>query len=116
MAEPVVSIPSRSGQPAFVGRGREQALLRDRLAAALTGRGGLVLIGGEAGNGKTALAEALAREATARGGLVLIGRCYDLTETPPYGPWAELFERLPAEYNRSTLPAPLGDGDAAASQ
>jgi DNA-binding CsgD family transcriptional regulator len=75
----------------LVGRDRELGILRARLAAARTGNGGLVLIGGEAGIGKTTLAEALCREATERGALLLIGRCYDLTETPPYGPWVELF-------------------------
>src|SRR3712207_3432131 len=84
------TLPTRT--PALVGRAREQALLRDHFAAARTGAGWLVLIGGEAGIGKTALAEALAREATARGALSLTGRCYDLTETPPYGPWLDLFE------------------------
>ena len=53
--------------PALVGRGRELALLRGALATACAGRGALVLLGGEAGIGKTALAEALCREATARG-------------------------------------------------
>ncbi|MFN8514136.1 MAG: hypothetical protein U0841_16430 [Chloroflexia bacterium] len=38
--------------------------MRDHLAAALAGRGSLVLIGGAAGIGKTALAEALCAEAT----------------------------------------------------
>jgi len=52
---------------ALVGRDRELALLRDHLAAALAGRGTLVLIGGEAGIGKTALAEALLVEAAAQG-------------------------------------------------
>jgi DNA-binding CsgD family transcriptional regulator len=75
----------------LVGREREQATLRDALAVALTGRGSLVLIGGEAGIGKTALAEDLLAEARARGALVRVGRCYDLSETPPYAPWAEAF-------------------------
>jgi predicted ATPase len=73
-----------------VGRERELGVLRQHLEAALTGHGSLVLIGGEVGIGKTALAEALCREATERGALVLVGRCYDLTETPPYGPWVEI--------------------------
>ncbi|HEX5505636.1 MAG TPA: ATP-binding protein, partial [Thermomicrobiales bacterium] len=71
---------------ALVGREREQAALRGWLAAALAGHGRLVLVGGEAGIGKTALAEALCAEATEHGALVLVGRCYDLAETPPYGP------------------------------
>src|SRR5262245_17430433 len=82
--------------PPLVGREREQAALREALDAALTGHGSLVLIGGEAGIGKTALAEALCQEATERGALVLVGRCYDLSETPPYGPWLEVTARYPA--------------------
>src|SRR5439155_14303070 len=55
-------------------------------------------------------------EATARGALALTGRCYDLSETPPYGPWAELLKRAPPERERLRLPSPLGDGDPEASQ
>ena len=90
--------------PPLVGREREQAALRDALAAALAGRGSLVLIGGEAGIGKTALAEALLAEAAAQGALVLVGRCYDLSETPPYGPWAEAL-RPRAPRRRPARPA-----------
>ena len=68
----------------LVGRERELATLRDALAAALAGRGSLVLIGGEAGIGKTALADALCREAATQDVLVLTGRCVDLAETPPH--------------------------------
>lgn len=73
----------------LVGRQRELELLQRRLAAMLAGRGGLVLIGGEAGIGKTTLIEWLVAEARKRGALALTGGCYDLMSTPPYGPWRE---------------------------
>ena len=75
-----------SPAPPLVGRDRELATLRTHLDAALAGRGSLVLIGGEAGIGKTALAEALLAEAAVQGALVLVGRCYDLSETPALRP------------------------------
>ena len=77
----------------LIGREREQAILREHLAAALAGNGSLALIGGEAGIGKTALAEAICRDATEHGARVLVGRCFDLAETPAYGPWLYLFGR-----------------------
>jgi len=79
------------------GREGEQRALSDDLSAAMVGNGRLVLIGGDAGIGKTALAGAICRAAHGQGALALIGRCYDLAETPPYGPWLELFARYPAD-------------------
>jgi DNA-binding CsgD family transcriptional regulator len=99
-----VSFPSLSGNlPLLVGREREVALLRQHLAAATQGRGSMMLIGGEAGVGKSALAAALCREAAEQSILVLVGHCYDLSETPPYGPWVELFGR----YRRADGMPPL---------
>jgi DNA-binding CsgD family transcriptional regulator len=86
-----------------VGRAREQVFLREELAAAIGGNGRLILLGGEAGIGKTTLANDIAREATARGATVLAGHCFDLTNTPPYGPWLDLV----AGYRPTdTLPPP----------
>ena len=80
----------------LVGRTQEQVFLREELVAALGGRGRLVLLGGEAGIGKTTLAKNLGREANALGAYVLSGNCYDLTNTPPYGPWLDLVANCPA--------------------
>jgi ATP/maltotriose-dependent transcriptional regulator MalT len=93
-----------SAPPLLVGRERELALLRQHLDAAISGHGSLVLIGGEAGIGKTALAEVVCRDAAERDALVLIGRCYDLTETPPYGPWVECFGQYRQGNGRPPLP------------
>ena len=102
------------------GREREQGMLRDALAAARAGHGSLVLLGGEAGIGKTALAEALLAEAATDGAAVLIGHSYDLTETPPYGPWRELFDRTPVGTSLPALPSvvlhPERNGEALVGQ
>lgn len=99
---PVLSIGVPEGP--LVGRGHELATLSERLSGAFAVRGSLALIGGEAGIGKTVLAEALCREAKERGALVLVGRCYDLSETPPYGPWREIFSKVPPDESLPSLP------------
>lgn len=109
MADQAASpIPTGSVTP-LVGREREQITLRGVLAATLAGQGALVLIGGEAGIGKTALADALCREATRQGALVLSGRCFDRAETPPYGPWIDLCARYPPASSLPPLPAAFAE-------
>ncbi|MFN8515027.1 MAG: AAA family ATPase [Chloroflexia bacterium] len=114
-----MQVPGHSST-ALVGRERERRVLRERWAAARAGRGVLVLVGGEAGIGKTALVEAVCAEDAGSGALALVGRCYDLSETPPYGPWREVFGRAPDGAGLPMLPAavlPLErDGETLASQ
>jgi len=93
-----------------VGRQRELELLGRRLTATLAGRGGTVLIGGEAGIGKTTLVGLLCRQALGRGALVLAGHCYDLTATPPYGPWLEMADQYPAGLGLPEWPHALRRG------
>ncbi|MGI8856208.1 MAG: helix-turn-helix transcriptional regulator [Thermomicrobiales bacterium] len=116
----VTSAPAdHAGTPLLAGRERELRVLRDHIAAALGGHGRLALIGGEAGIGKTTLADTVCREAADTGALILTGHCYDLTETPPYGPWLDLFARYRPDDGVPPLPAPFaGRGvlDAVASQ
>ena len=69
------------------GRSRELSLIKEYLDEMLAGRGGSLLISGEAGIGKTALVEHLATTATGQGQRVVVGACFDLEVTPPFGPW-----------------------------
>lgn len=73
----------------FVGRSGELATLREAFRRARGGSGGVVLIAGEPGIGKTRLAQVFASEAGAAGAAVLWGRCYEGLWSPALAPWAE---------------------------
>lgn len=83
---------ARLPSPLLVGRAREQKFLLEEMTMAFDGLGRLVVLTGEAGIGKTALANGICEEASARGAFVLSGHCFDLTNAPPYGLWLELFD------------------------
>ena len=104
--------PSIDPEPGLtiVGRQRELSQLREAMDRSLQSTGQLVLVGGEAGIGKTTIVQALLREAEQRGCLVLSGGCYDLTTTPPYGPWEEITRAYPETADLPLLPAPLREG------
>lgn len=95
------------------GREREQAELRSRFNDAVSGTGSLVLIAGDAGIGKTSLIRSLVREAATEHVDVLNSACYDLTVTPPYGPWIEIFSRLGEE---AAVPLPVDDASLSTYQ
>jgi hypothetical protein len=61
----------------FVGREAELRQVQTAFDKALSGQGGLVMVVGEPGIGKTALIEQLATYATLRGGTILTGHCYE---------------------------------------
>ena len=91
----------------FVGREAELTELRRLLQAALDGHGGLVLVGGEPGVGKTALVKQLIKEAEQQGAVALFGRCYESEGTVPYSPFVETTEQalglVPEEWLREDL-------------
>jgi hypothetical protein len=74
----------------LIGRDEVLALMRASFDQAAAGRGHLVLIGGEAGIGKTAIAAAAADLAAAEGALVLWGRCAQTEGMPAFWPWAQV--------------------------
>ena len=74
----------------LVGRNVERRNLRDALEAACSGTGRVVLLGGDAGIGKSALIADLVAHATAREIAVHIGYCVNSDTPAAYGPWIEL--------------------------
>jgi DNA-binding CsgD family transcriptional regulator len=99
----------------LVGRDRELHRLRSVIDRALAGRGQTVLLAGEAGIGKTTLTQAIIEQASARVALALPGHCYDLTTTPPYGPWLEILSAARQRDAALPLPDALADRGALAS-
>ena len=73
----------------LVGREEDLAFLQGRWQAAAAGRGGLVLVSGEAGVGKTRLVEEFAQGVGGWGGRVLWGRCFEFERVLPYQPVAD---------------------------
>ncbi|RIK47344.1 MAG: hypothetical protein DCC58_00075 [Chloroflexi bacterium] len=94
------------------GRDAELEQLRSALPEANLEHGRLVLVGGEAGIGKSALVEAFTAEARQRGAVVLTGACYDLASAPPYGPWLEISRDWSLGAGRPPLPAFITDPHA----
>ncbi|MEW9530179.1 AAA family ATPase [Microbispora sp. NPDC049125] len=75
---------------AFVGREGETAILREGIAGARDGRGGVVLVSGPAGIGKSRLVE----EAVAREAAVAWGHCVAEDGAPPLWPWLRVMEQV----------------------
>ena len=78
----------------FTGRAVEVALLCERLDAAARSEGSLVLVGGEAGAGKTRLLAEIGAYARAAGCRVANSRAYDTQGMPPYLPYIEAVQQL----------------------
>jgi DNA-binding CsgD family transcriptional regulator/tetratricopeptide (TPR) repeat protein len=95
---------------AFFGRERELSTLRRSLERMFQGEGSLVIVSGEAGIGKTSLVNEVTGFAKEQGALVLTGAAYDLSATPPYGPWLELFERYRSFGDLPEIPNVLRPG------
>jgi hypothetical protein len=78
----------------IIGRDHPAGVLRAEVARAAGSHGGLVLVTGEAGIGKTTLVTGAADEARARGALVLGGACWDSDSAPGYWPWVQVVRAL----------------------
>jgi DNA-binding SARP family transcriptional activator len=106
--------PDRSVRPdrrrrVLAGRDGEAGALREAWDRAVAGGAGLVMIIGEAGIGKTALAEDLAVDAGRDGATVLRTRCYEAERSLFLQPIAEAVAPLVSRTSASALRQLLGE-------
>src|SRR5262245_12443550 len=86
----------RVSSPRFVGRDCELAALAEMWHQAVAGTPEVVLVGGDAGVGKTGLVNEFASMAADAGARVLRGACLPLTDgLLPYGPIVGLLRSVP---------------------
>jgi tetratricopeptide (TPR) repeat protein len=89
---------------AYVGRVRERGQLQELWGQAREGSLRVVLIGGEAGVGKTRLSTHLALQAHGEGSTVLYGRS-DEDLGVPYQPWVQALSHLVKEVSQAVIDA-----------
>ncbi len=98
--------------PAFVGREAELALLADACERARAGVPGAVLLGGEAGGGKTRLVGEFTRRVS-DDVLVLVGGCLELSTAGfPYAPFTAALRQLVREAGAAEIAALMPRGGA----
>ncbi|MEW2132135.1 AAA family ATPase [Streptomyces sp. NPDC005435] len=102
-------VETRSVSPVFVGRAEELGTLKDALARAAEGEPQALLLGGEAGVGKTRLTEEFGALAAARGAVVARGGCVEIgADGLPFAPFSGALRTL-----RAALPGPFADAASA---
>jgi class 3 adenylate cyclase len=111
--EPALGVVWRTD---FFGRDDELRRLAGRWSEAVAGRGGLVMLAGEPGIGKTRLATEVAERARDAGALVLWGQCLESEWSPPYAPFAEALDAQVAASEVEKLRADLGAGAGVVAQ
>ncbi len=95
----------------FVGREQELRQLQQAYDAAVSGQGGLVMVVGEPGIGKTALCEQLATYVSIRGGRTLVGHCYEEGSLSlPYLAFVEAMRTYVLARDPEGLKSDLGTG------
>ncbi|MEU3938095.1 AAA family ATPase [Streptomyces sp. NPDC029044] len=92
------AVETRSVSPVFVGRAEELGTLHNALVRAREGEPAALLIGGEAGVGKTRLVEEFAAAARSRGAVVALGGCVEIgADGLPFAPFSTALRALRRE-------------------
>lgn len=110
----VVGVPS-TAIDGLVGRAEETETIEGALASLAGGSGRILLLSGEPGIGKSALAFDLVQRAQDMGLPVLAGRCMQTAGSPPFWPWMQVLRGAHGQFDPDTLIAVSADGGAAAA-
>lgn len=103
-----LAIEQRILCPILVGREPERAALAERIAQLDKHVGGVVLISGEAGIGKTRLVAEVRARASAAGARVFQGNCFEPDRALPYAPVLDLLRRTVAACSPEEVEAKVG--------
>jgi DNA-binding CsgD family transcriptional regulator len=102
--------------PILVGRAAYFETIQGLLARARAGHGGVLLLAGEAGIGKSRLVREMSAHATAHGMQVFQGNCFEPDRTLPYGLLLDALRSVLSEYPAETLAQELGTHAPALAQ
>ena len=98
----------RLARGVFVGREQELEQLRAAFDRARSGVGGVVMVVGEPGIGKTRIVQELETYARMRGGEVLWGRAHEAAGAPAYWPWVQAIRSYVTAAGSDELRSQLG--------
>jgi DNA-binding winged helix-turn-helix (wHTH) protein len=111
-AAPSAAKPSEPVADDLVGREAELERLRGAWGKALDGHGGVIVISGPPGVGKTRLAERFAAECERAGGQALFGRAREGEGVPALWVWVQVLRRLLASDSDGEVRAALANAAA----
>ena len=94
--------------PILVGRSAELAALQANIQRTASEQGGIVLVSGEAGIGKSRLVAELQRSAKTLGFQLLVGQCFPTDRSCSYTPLIDLLGAFLASLSPSQITASLG--------
>ncbi|WP_370415026.1 AAA family ATPase [Streptomyces fradiae] len=103
------AVETRSVSPVFVGRAGELTALTEALSRAAAGEPQALLLGGEAGVGKTRLVEEFTARARAAGAVVALGGCVEIgADGLPFAPFSTALRALRRELPEEFAAAAAG--------
>jgi tetratricopeptide (TPR) repeat protein len=105
-----VAMATESIRP-FVGRAQTVEALHRRFEDAEVGTGGVTLLVGDTGVGKSTLVDELVRDIRAHGIRVLIGRALALDDPPPFSLFHSAFDSTHGDPARGLDETPVSGGD-----